>query len=146
MNPLPFEKLKLTCVTSDDADACRCPSEWRSYHMQNVVTFHLMCPTRGEAEYIANAMKTQPKQFKSAFEMHLKRRQTGRQEIAISTENVFNGNLFSKLDQKLPNKNEMLLTVNDANTLLSEAASNAVIQDAPDGRAHDDDELLEVSL
>ena len=36
------------------------------------MAFHLICPSKEEAEAVAEAMKTQPKQFKSAFEMKLK--------------------------------------------------------------------------
>lgn len=110
VNPLSFAGLKLTCWTLEEANAPRCPDEWQSYHMQNVVTFHLICPTKDDAEPIADAMKKQPKQFKSAFEMQLKlsTRQTGRQETTMSEEQLLNEELYSESDLGTFNTNEAL--------------------------------------
>lgn len=59
VKPMPFDKIRLTCKAS--SDAFELPNEWQSYQLHREKRFHLICPTREEAESVAEAMKTQPR-------------------------------------------------------------------------------------
>lgn len=79
-------------------------------------------------------IKEDPEQFASYFRIkfNLTSRASRKKETIIRMENITSGRLFTKLNQRFPQSDQVLLTSEDMKTLLSETVNNVLVESFSD--------------
>lgn len=127
---LPLEKVMLSPVSHLQA---RLPYQiakaWFDYQRHKSVTFTLTCPTIEDCNELASQMRSHPQQF-DHFKLlcSLSSQTSERREVTIRLENIITGDMMSKLNQRYPNADTVILTAEDEKHLFSEMVSNIMIE------------------
>ena len=101
--------------------------EWETYRKDKFISFSLYCRTLSGCHQLAQLMRTKPHFFNHLRVEFATSAKTSRtRAVAISAESIKSGKFFSQISQKFPNF--ALLTAEDASRLVSESATNVLVQ------------------
>ena len=130
---IPFDNIILTSSSSAALSRLQFSNNWIHYQQQQNVEFTLNCFKMEDCDYLAQQMRNSPRQFKDlriAFRVASERSQ--KRETNIRIENVLSGELGAKLQQRMPQADFVLLKAEDKKTLLTESATNIIIETLDD--------------
>ena len=124
---LPMEKVML--FSRIQSPFYQIAKDWKQTQTHRDVTFKLICLKTTDCDILAKEMQTNPNQFED-FELKfsLSTQKSERREAFIRVENVMSGKLMSKLDQRFPNQDGILLTAEDELRFKAETATNIMIE------------------
>ena len=121
---IPIENVILT-ITKPSKNY-RQTHSWVPYRRQKSMTFKLTYDSERECQDAKKRARSNPQDFDH---LGLAFNAATRTRIAkISIDSIRQGSLFSKLDQKFPNADSVLLTADNTNRLLSESTTRAIVQ------------------
>ena len=135
---IPFERVILSTTASSITPGYTMPADWIPYQMNQFLKFKLTCFQQTTCDDLASLMKTQPEDFSHflmLFDMSSSTAQTTKLDINVA--NLQNGNLASKLIQKLPKVETAYLTADDTKQLLVESATKIIINSFTDRQVVD---------
>ena len=125
---IPFEKLILTTSSTNSEQIYQVTKEWTPYQLQKDVRFKLICYALSDCDSLAQQMRHNADQFshfRLLFSLSSERAQT--RQTLMRVKNVVKGQMASTLLQRLPSAESVLLTANDEKRLLTESATNIII-------------------
>ena len=153
---IPFEKLILTSSSSstEEQHNYHLDNSWISYQQQMRIKFKFICYKLDDCHQLAQQMRLNPQQFSHLqlqFSMASVKSQTRQTKIRIG--NIVTGDLASKLLQRMPEVDFVLLKAEDEKRLISESATNIVIETfddsdvvAPNSQAQISNQLKEMLI
>jgi len=128
---IPFEKLIMTSASSwsEEQRNYYLDNALISYQRQDRVKFKFICYKLDDCDQLAHQMRLNPEQFSHLqlqFSMASVKSQT--LETKIHVRNIMTGDMASKLLQRLPAGDFVLLTAEDEKRLVSESATNIFME------------------
>ena len=124
---LPMEKVML--FSRIQSTTYQMVKDWKQTQTHRDLVFKIICYKIVDCDMLAKEMQTNPDQFDN-FELKfsLSTQKSERREAFIQIENVLNGKLMSKLDQKFPDQDSALLTAADELKLKAETTTNIIVE------------------
>ncbi|XP_057371790.1 uncharacterized protein LOC130692722 [Daphnia carinata] len=128
---IPFNKVIL--VTTSPSKAYWPSNDWIPYQFHQSIEFQLTCNEMIKCHQLAINMRVNPYQF-SHFKLlfSLDSQTTQRRETVIRVESILSGEMMSTLHQRYPGKPDALLTAQDEKRLLTESATNVIVDSFDD--------------
>jgi len=126
---IPFEKLILTTSSTNSEQSYQLTKEWTPYQLQKDVRFKLICYALSDCDSLAQQMRHNADQFshfRLLFSLSSERAQQTRQTL-MRVKTVVKGQMASTRLLRLPSAESVLLTANDEKRLLTESATNIII-------------------
>jgi hypothetical protein len=122
---IPFERVILT--SSTPTVGYELSDKWIPYELDDYVWFTLNCSDEHKAAQLAQEMKQRPGQFANLrLSFSLSSQKSNRRETVIRIDSIVSGSMFTRLQQKHPEADSVLLTAEDTKQLLSESATNVL--------------------
>ena len=151
---IPFEKLIMTSAASSSEEQRNyyLDNVWISYQRQDRVKFKFICYRLDDCDQLARQMRLNPDQF-SHLQLHFRMASVESQtrQTKIHVGNIVTGDMATKLLQRIPEGDFVLLTAEDEKRLISESATNIFIETfddsdvvAPNSQAHIYNQLREL--
>ena len=126
---IPFEKMILATTSHSFQQRYTLPKDWKDYQSEKTVLFKLTCISSLHCKQLTNEMHQNANQF-SDFQIlfSLASQSSQTKQTVIRIENILQGNMASKLNQRMPPGTEFaLVTAEDEQQLLQESATNILI-------------------
>ena len=122
---IPFERVILTSSTT--TIGYELSDKWIPYELDDYVWFTLNCSDELKATQLAKEMTQRPDQFANLrLSFSLSSQKSNRRETVIRIDSIVSGFMFTRLQQKYPEADSVLLTAEDTKQLLSESATNVL--------------------
>ncbi|XP_057374181.1 uncharacterized protein LOC130695083 [Daphnia carinata] len=128
---IPFNKVIL--VTTSPSKDYWPSNEWIPYQFHQSIEFQLTCNEMIKCQQLEKNMRVNPYQFSHLkLLFSLDSQTTQRRETVIRVESILSGEMMSTLNQRYPNKPDALLTAQDEKRLLTESATNVIVDSFDD--------------
>ena len=124
---IPFEKMILANSASTK-QRYQLPKSWMPYQKQKDVRFKLICFNKFDCDELALGMRQSADQFSDLrllFSLTSEKSQT--RQTVVRVESIMSGDMATKLDQQMKSNEFALLTAEDEKRLLTESATNILI-------------------
>ncbi|XP_055351136.1 uncharacterized protein LOC129597554 [Paramacrobiotus metropolitanus] len=125
LNIIPVESIRIKPVGLNRK--YRFIDRWIPYASQpQYVIFRLICPTQPDCDEIAGNIREAPSAFiwNLRVQYSLEGQHSVGKSITVKAEHVQQTSMYAAINQKLPQKNPVYLTSDDANKLSTEIANN----------------------
>lgn len=120
----PFEQVALHSASLSDRFTLS--NVWTHYKMTKSVTMSLFCHSQSNCELLAQEMRQEPKMFLTLrLLLTVQAHASQTKEIKISVESIRNGDMASKLIQKMEGK-DYALTAKDEQQFFSESSTKII--------------------
>jgi len=124
---IPFEQVILT--TTEPSQFYRPTNSWVPYRGQKLMNFSLIVDSKTKCQELQDHTRSNPHDTHHFRLMFNVAATNSRSRIAlISVDSIRKGSLFSKLDQKFPYSDTVLLTAEDTSRLLSESTAEVMVE------------------
>jgi hypothetical protein len=121
---IPFERVILWSSTKTVGYEM---SDWKHYAQDEYVWFTLNCSDELKAAQLAQEMKQRPDQFENFhLSFMLSSQKTKQRKTNIHIDSIVSGSMFTRLQQKYPEADSVLLTADDKKKLLSETRTKVL--------------------
>ena len=131
---IPFDRLALKAIaTPSKQQPYKIDKTWIPYQGRKDIWFTLTCVNKSSCDHVASTMRDNPMQFsdlRMLFSLASEKSQS--LKTVIRVESILSGNIASKLNQQMTGLDFALITAADEQKLISESATNIMIESFSD--------------
>lgn len=131
---IPFDRLALKAIASPSKQQTYyIEKSWIPYQGRKDIWFTLICVNNSSCDHVASAMRDNPMHFSDLRMLFsLASEKSHSLKTVIRVESILSGNIASKLNQRMANLDFALITAADEQKLISESATNIMIESFSD--------------